>query len=271
VVGDEQPAEAAGERILRPVPEIHPRVVVARGARGSGASATLPLRGNAHGLHEPVHGYSSEYQHRRDPFEQSALPDEPFPAGFGLPPRRLVVGGRAPDDGGHPGVLQPQAVSPRHAFRPAGKAGPVKGRDEERGRAVAGEHPPGPVTAVRGRGQADNEQARFSVAESGDGLPPVFLTAVGRALFPRGPFPVANEAGTPSARGNPPPERGKSTLTLLGHLTPMPLPGPVGVRSLRKAALLTPHGRSHPCRFATLTPQGRGIPVPRSSFINQRG
>ena len=63
---------------------------------------------------------------------------------------------------------------------------------------------------MRGRCEPDNEEARFRVPEPGYGLAPVFLATVGRAFFPRGPLPVADEAGTPAAGGYGPAEGRKA-------------------------------------------------------------
>ena len=90
MVGDEEAAEPARQGVFRPVPKRHGRIL---------------MTGNTHRGDESVHRYLPEDEDRRDPLEQAALPDEPVPAGSGLAPRRLVVGGSAPDDGGHPGAL----------------------------------------------------------------------------------------------------------------------------------------------------------------------
>src|SRR2546430_8246899 len=44
-------------------------------------------------------------------------------------------------------------------------------------RSVAGEHAPGPVPAVRGRREADHDDARLHIPEAWDGPPPVVLAA----------------------------------------------------------------------------------------------
>ena len=53
-------------------------------------------------------------------------------------------------------------------------------RVEPLARAVAGEHPPGAVGAVGGRGEADDQDPRRRVAEAADRPRPVVLAAVAR-------------------------------------------------------------------------------------------
>ncbi len=49
--------------------------------------------------------------------------------------------------------------------------------------AVAGEHPAGPVGAVRGRGQPEHDDPGVGVAEARDRLAPVRLVPVGGPLL----------------------------------------------------------------------------------------
>ncbi len=56
-------------------------------------------------------------------------------------------------------------------------------RPQEVARGVAGEHPPGPIPAVGGRGQSDDEDPGVRVAEPGERAAPVrFVTEAGDLL-----------------------------------------------------------------------------------------
>src|SRR3990172_8766560 len=57
--------------------------------------------------------------------------------------------------------------------------------DEGVSAAIAGEHPSGPIAAVCGRGQPQDEQSRSPVAEAGQRLAPVVPVPVGLALLAR--------------------------------------------------------------------------------------
>ncbi len=110
-----------------------------------------------------------DHPHRR--------PDE---SPFGLYPGRtgcpLVRGRRigrwcAAHRGGHAGVDQLHAVGRVDAHSLIGQAGLMQRREQEISGPVAGEHPPGAVGTVGGRGQPDDEDAGLLSAEPGAGLP----------------------------------------------------------------------------------------------------
>ena len=72
--------------------------------------------------------------------------------------RRLVGRWRAADGGDHPGAEQPLPVAGVRAGRLRRQAGPVQRGEQPVAAAVAGEDPAGPVAAVRGRRQPDDQQ-----------------------------------------------------------------------------------------------------------------
>src|SRR5690606_12695317 len=74
-------------------------------------------------------------------------------------------------------------------------ARPVQRRVQEVPRAVTGEHPPGPVGAVGGRGQADDDDRGVRVAEGRDRLAPVLLVPEGGPLLPGHLLPPLHQAG----------------------------------------------------------------------------
>ena len=66
---------------------------------------------------------------------------------------------------------------------------------------VAGEHAPGPVRAVGGRRQPDQQQPRVRIAEAGHRAAPVGLVAVGGLLLARrSRRSSAAAAGSPRSR-----------------------------------------------------------------------
>ena len=73
---------------------------------------------------------------------------------------------RAPDHGCDPDAVQAQPVIRPRGTRRAGEPRAPQRPVEEVAGAVAGEHPPGPVGAVRGGRQAEQQQARRRVAEA---------------------------------------------------------------------------------------------------------
>jgi hypothetical protein len=70
----------------------------------------------------------------------------------------------------------------------------MQGREEPVAAAIAGEHPPGAIGAVRRRCEPHNEDLRLRVAKPGDGPTPVLLIAVRRPALARDVFAPGNEA-----------------------------------------------------------------------------
>src|SRR4051812_1338756 len=103
---------------------------------------------------------------------------------------RLVVGWRAADGREGVGVAQREPVGGVLRGGDVGEPRRVKRGHEEVARAVAGEDPSGPVGAVGGRGQADQQQAGVRIAEPGHWAAPVGVVAVGSLLLARDPLAV---------------------------------------------------------------------------------
>lgn len=76
----------------------------------------------------------------------------------------------------------------------------MKRPDEERRRAVAGEHATRPVRAVSRRSQPYDDQSRARVAEAGHGPSPVLLMPELALLLPSHEFAILHETRTPGAR-----------------------------------------------------------------------
>ena len=116
--------------------------------------------------------------------------------------KRLVVGRRAADGGRNVGPGEDQAVVGAGRGREIGEAGAVQGAHQEVARAVAREDAPGPVAAVGGRGQADDQEARAGVAEARHRAAPIGLVTVGSLLFGGDLRAVVPQAGASLAGGN---------------------------------------------------------------------
>ena len=135
------------------------------------------------------------------------------PARVALLRRGLVARRGAADRGDDVGAVQPQPVVAPRARRLVGQPGPVQRAVEPVARAVAGEHPPGPVGAVGRRGQADQDDPGVRVAEAGHRAAPVLLVAEGRPLLERHLLPPRHE-----------PRAGPAADDLLAQLGQRPRP-----------------------------------------------
>src|SRR5229473_2360618 len=94
--------------------------------------------------------------------------------------------GRAAHCGGDERIAQPQAVPRMLGGGNVGEPGAVERRHEEVARAadaVAGEHAPRPVRAVRRRSETEDQQPRARIAEAWNRLGPVRLVAERSASF----------------------------------------------------------------------------------------
>ena len=99
---------------------------------------------------------------------------------------RRLVGRRGAADGGRDShAVERQAVIGAAAHRAVREADLVHRPPQEVARGVAGEHAPGPVAAVRGRREADEQDLRARVAEARHRPAPVRLVAEARDLDPR--------------------------------------------------------------------------------------
>ena len=81
-------------------------------------------------------------------------------------------------------LLGPLAVPGVHGGRPCREPDPVQRGEQPVAGPVPGEDPAGPVRAVGGGRQTDDDQAGRRIAEAGHGLRPVRVVAVGRPLLP---------------------------------------------------------------------------------------
>ncbi len=92
---------------------------------------------------------------------------------------RLVARRRAAARGADERSTQREAVVAPDRARLVGQAGAVQRPVEPVARAIAGEHPPRAVRAVRRGCQAEQQDPRAAIAEPGDRLAPVDLVAEG--------------------------------------------------------------------------------------------
>ncbi len=95
---------------------------------------------------------------------------------------RAVIGRDAAADRGDKDIAQCEVIIRAVTVGLVGEAGPVERRIEEVPAGVSGEHPPGPVGAVRAGGQANDQDPRLRVAKPGHRFPPVVFILIGLAL-----------------------------------------------------------------------------------------
>ena len=137
-----------------------------------------------------------------------------------LGPRRFVVGGSAAGRGGDPAIAEGEPVVSTPGHRPVGEAVAMEGLVKPFAAGIAGEHPAGAVGAVRGRGEADDQEPRRRVAEGGHRASPVGAVTELALLIAGHPLPIGHEAGTALAAHDGPLERrqvpggGRRQLTL---------------------------------------------------------
>ena len=131
--------------------------------------------------------------------QEGPLAGEVLAAARDLLGRRLVGGRRAAGDGGDVAVAEPQAVVAADRLRLAREPGAVEAGEQEVAGAVAGEDAAGAVAAVRGGGEAHDQEPRPRVAEAGHGPAPVLLVPEALHLRPRH-LAAPARAGAGSAR-----------------------------------------------------------------------
>jgi len=90
-------------------------------------------------------------------------------------------------------VGQRESIVRSSARWPVGEPGPMERRPQEVAARVAGEHPPGPVAAVRRRREAEDEDPGVRVAEARQWPAPVRLVAEARDLLARHQLPPGDE------------------------------------------------------------------------------
>ena len=83
------------------------------------------------------------------------------------------------------------------------RPGPPQRGEDPVAAAVAGEHPAGPVAAVRGRRQPDDGDPGVGRAEAGHRAPPVVLVAERGPLDPRDLLPPRHQPRAGAAAGDP--------------------------------------------------------------------
>ena len=96
--------------------------------------------------------------------------------------------------------IEPQPVVGRARRRLVREPDRVHRREQEVARRVAGEHPPGPVAAVRRRRQPDEQDPRVRIAEPRHRPPPVRLVAEARHLLAGDLLPPLDQPRTQAAR-----------------------------------------------------------------------
>ena len=208
-----------------------------------------------------------EYRPERLPGESAEADDDPHgrshhsqlraqPGDARVPflRRRLVFRRRAAHYGGHPRADQPLAVAGGDAVGPGGEAAAVERGEDEVAAAVAGEDPPGPVAAVRGRRQADDENGRFRVSPAGDGTAPVLLGPEGLAAGDRHLLPPLDQPGAGPADRLPRDQLGQRPR-VARELSDLRSGGRDGRARVRR--ILRPAGtRRHECRHRVVVRPG---------------
>src|SRR5206468_9486311 len=96
---------------------------------------------------------------------------------------RLVAGRRAARRRRDVALPELESVAAADRQGLAREPVPVKGLVQPIAARIAREDPSGPIPAVSGRRQADDEQSRAGIAEPGHGSSPVLLVAEGSALL----------------------------------------------------------------------------------------
>ena len=117
--------------------------------------------------------------------QQRDLALQPLGAVRALRRRRQVRRRRAPHRGDDVRAVQPQPVVARDRLGLVGQPDPMQRREQEVARAVAGEDPAGPVAAVRGRREPEDQHARGGIAEPLHRPAPVVPVAERRPLLAR--------------------------------------------------------------------------------------
>ena len=111
----------------------------------------------------------------------------------------MLPGGAQRPHGGDEGVAESETVVAAQCRGLAGKAGVVQRGKERNAGAVAGEHAPGAVGAVRTGGQSHQPQAGVHIAKAGDRLPPIVVIFVSAAFFTGNSLAPFDQPGTGTA------------------------------------------------------------------------
>jgi hypothetical protein len=108
----------------------------------------------------------------------------------------LVAGRGAAHDRSDPGMFQPEAIVTRDGTRLAGETELMKDRVHEVAGAIAGKGPSCPISSMRPRGKAQDEDAGEGIAEAGDGTSPIRLILICTAFNLADTFAVVAKART---------------------------------------------------------------------------
>jgi hypothetical protein len=127
------------------------------------------------------------------------LSDEVLPAVRELLGKRSVIGRRALHRCRQKGTEELEAVSRANRFRPVGEPDGVNRPKQEVSRLVARENAAGPVSAVSGGSETDDQETRPRVSKRGQRPAPVFLSAEPAGRTTGGFFAPGDEAGTAAA------------------------------------------------------------------------
>ena len=178
----------------------------------SRCSAPCPNDGLGRGDGEPARRLGGEHRlvcdapegdRHLDSRQQRQLGQQPAPAGVELRAGGLVGGRRAAGSGRHPCVAQHEAVVTIDRRRLIREAGAMQGRVEPVPALVAGEDASRPVSAVRRRGEPDDQDARRGIAESGNRAPPVRPVAEASDALPGDAGAMGDQPRTQPAAHQP--------------------------------------------------------------------
>ena len=114
----------------------------------------------------------------------------------GFPWRRFIVRRSATRDRADVGVNESKTIFARDGCGLVRKSGAIKLFVKKIAGAIAGEHAPGAIRAVRRGSEADDQELRVRIAESRDRPAPILLIAIRAALGACDFFAVANQART---------------------------------------------------------------------------
>ena len=114
--------------------------------------------------------------------------------------QRLVLRRRAPNSSGNVTITQAQAVVSVNRFRLIREAGLVQCSKEPVAASISSEDPSGPVTAVRRRREADDEEARSRITKTWNRFTPVLLIRESLYLFASDPLAPFDEPRAEPAR-----------------------------------------------------------------------
>ncbi len=113
--------------------------------------------------------------------------------------QRLVSWRRAADRGGNQRALENKTIIGAFRLRLIRETGAMELRVQEIAGAVSGEHAPGPIGAMRGGRQSDDDEGGFEITKGRNRASPVGPIAIRTALGSRDFLAVTHQAGTLAA------------------------------------------------------------------------